>query len=237
MNNTVSTTEYSMQLKTCLKPWINTIRNVISKNITRLAGYVMLTVVLAACESTGTKTPEQKQPETSKEPVKQATQYRDTELPASELANYQKALNHLKNNEYSKAINKLKKLHKNHGSHLGTNLNLAICHYKINELDKAQGYVNSSLTINPNSAQAYNLSGLIAVENKTFLKAKEAYLKAINLDKTHANSYYNLALLYDIYFQDIPEAYQNYLKYLAIVPDDKATREWVDQLQYSLDSE
>ncbi len=84
-------------------------------------------------------------------------------------------------------------------------------------------------------AEVHNVLGLLAVEQKAFKKAETEYLLAVTLDKKLASAHYNLALLYDIYFQDIDKAYQSYQTYLSLNPNDSKTRDWVDQLKYSLE--
>ena len=72
------------------------------------------------------------------------------------------------------------------------------------------------------------------MKKKQFSEAEKYYKTAISINKNFALAHYNLALLYDIYFQDIKRAYAQYLKYLSLVPDDKETQAWADELKYSL---
>ncbi len=83
-------------------------------------------------------------------------------------------------------------------------------------------------------AQAYNLQGLILQKEGQFEQAKQAFEKAIDRKSQYAEALYNLALLYDVYLQDIAKAVTYYNQYLAIVGEDDATQGWVDQLSSSL---
>ena len=66
-------------------------------------------------------------------------------------------------------------------------------------------------------------------------EAKNDYLKAIQLKPDYINAQYNLALLYDIYLQDIKSAIQHYEIYLSLIDKpDEPTLEWVNHLKGTL---
>jgi|GEM_PF-1522473 len=158
-------------------------------------------------------------------------------LTGLDQSQYEKALNHLHDETPQKAKNILEKLNRKYDTHEGIKINLAISYFKLGDYEKAESTCAEGLKVNQNIPQLYNLLGLIYVESKKFKQAEGKYLRAIAQDKNYANAYYNLALLYDIYFQDIPKAYQNYIRYLAMTPDDNEAKDWVEQLKYSLDQE
>lgn len=150
---------------------------------------------------------------------------------------YEQALDNMQKGELNSARNTLEKIATRQPKHFGVRLNLAIIAFQQDKLENAEKLAKEGLKLNEESADLYNLMGLISVEKKAFKEARASYEKAISLNDTLANAYYNLALLLDIYFQDIPAAFENYNFYLALEPDDQATKDWIDQLKYSLDSE
>ncbi len=65
--------------------------------------------------------------------------------------------------------------------------------------------------------------------------AKKDYIKAIELKPDYINAHYNLALLYDIYLQEITLAIKHYETYLSLLKKtDEATQEWVNHLRGTL---
>lgn len=185
--------------------------------------------VLASCESTGPR-PTVVTPETTAPSAPSTLSELDQEL-------YLQAISLIKENNPTKAEKILSKLKKKYGRHQGVLTNLATTYFKQKKNDQAKQVCTDAINSNTSIPEIHNILGLIAVEDKDFPKAEAEYLKAIKLNKNFANAHYNLALLYDIYFQDIPKAYTQYEKYLALMPDDGETKSWVDQLQYSLDRE
>lgn len=136
--------------------------------------------------------------------------------------------------DYLKAQKILQSLYKQQPNVHVLGFNIALCQYNLGELDAAQTSVNQLLVQDKNMAKAQNLAGLLAVKNGQFEAGKQHYLKAINVEPNYANALYNLALLYDVYLQDVQAAVNYYGKYLAIVQDDEQTQGWYEQLSSSL---
>lgn len=157
-------------------------------------------------------------------------------LPASELENYLQAIQLIDRQEYKPAEKLLVKLSKKHDSVTGVWANLAIAYYHQNEFEKAATAAKRANELNNGDAEIQNLMGLLAVRRGEFQNAEAHYKKALELKKDFANAHYNLALLLDIYYQDIPAAYEHYNHYLSLTGgQDNETASWVEQLKYSLE--
>ena len=167
----------------------------------------------------------------------QTTQQAGT-LPPDELENYLYAIQLIDKQDYESAEKILLKLSKRNPSVAGVWANLAIAHYHQNETGDAEAAAKRAYELNGNDAEILNLMGLLAVKRGEFKTAEAHYKKAIELKSEFANAHYNLALLFDIYYQDIALAYQYYNRYLSLVGEqDKETADWVEQLKYSLERE
>ncbi len=117
----------------------------------------------------------------------------------------------------------------------GPYTNLALIHFKRQEYDQSLELVNKALIRNPEQAQAYQLRAQIFVAKRKINEAKKDYIKAIELDPDYINAHYNLALLYDIYLQEITLAINHYEIYLSLIKEpDETTQEWVNHLKGSL---
>ena len=196
-------------------------------------GLIIIAVLLSAC----TSSPKQEKPTETTKPTQTLTVPTSSVMSEGDNQNYAKALENLQQGEVEKARKALNKLAKKYGGHFGTRLNLAIALFQEKKLDSALEEARYALAIKKDAPEALNIMGLVYVEKKQFKDAQTQYLKAISKNKNYAEAYYNLALLNDIYFQDIPRAYQYYTQYLNLNPEDTATKDWVDQLKYSLESE
>lgn len=185
------------------------------KILTRGIPFAVLVIFIASCAST----PQEKQPTKSS-------------FSPAEVITYQEALANIQTGELDKAIPELNKLVQAHPAHLGATINLATALYKAKKLDEASRALNNAKKINPNIPEVYNLSGLIDVEKGEYNLAEKNYLAAIKGRKNYAEAHYNLALVYDIFYQDIGQAISQYEEYLTLTGNsDKATISWVAELK------
>lgn len=181
------------------------------------------TLIMVGCTSSPSK---QGEPVTS--PV-------HTQFTPSEKKAYELALTHIKTGELEKAERSLVKLGQAHAGDLAVWINLTAVYYYNNKLDQASTTLSQARKINPDIADIHNLAGLIAVERGEYKEAEKSYLAALMLDKSHSKAHYNLALIYDIFYQDLAKAIIHYEHYLKLNPqEDKDTLSWVEELKLSL---
>lgn len=196
---------------------------------------LLFSALLVACQSTPTK--ETKAQIDTITPIPSSVTTIATPLSPNETANYQQGLDYLHIQQYAEAQKILEPIAKNHPQHFGAWINLSTAYYGENNIHAAQSAAQHAVSINDTEPDIHNLLGLLAVENKQYKAAEASYLLAIKIAPKFALAHYNLALLYDIYYQDIPAAYTHYNLYLANTQqEDIKTQEWVDQLKYSLGS-
>ncbi len=156
-------------------------------------------------------------------------------LSENDKREYYQALDALKENNFSTAEKLLKEISAKDASSAPIFANLALTYYKLQQYEPAQAAITSALTIDNASAEIENLAGLIAIEMKKYKSAEDHFKKAIAINNGFSNAHYNIALLYDIYYQDIEKAFIHYNRYLSLVGNnDEETKDWVDQLQLSL---
>ena len=189
----------------------------------------LLTFVLISCVSPQIQQPRQKNAYNTINSSKEANK--------NKLA-YELSLQLIKMEKYKKAQKLLIRL--SMGEHVDAKVyaNLALVNFKLAHYDDAYDNVQLAMTLNPEHPQYENMAGLITIEKGDFKSAEIHYLTAIKLQSNYANAYYNLALLYDIYYQDIDTAYSYYQQYLShITTPDITTEQWVSQLKYSLNKE
>jgi tetratricopeptide (TPR) repeat protein len=190
----------------------------------RLNLYIIATILflLSSCQ-------------TSEKPAKQASLAMNISLSAAEQKNYENALEAIKTGHLDSAISALTKITSNHPDHAGAWINLANSYLnakKINEAENALAHVQN---IKPAIPEALNLQGLIETEKGEYTKAEKSYLGAIQLKENYAFAHYNLALLYDIYYQTPDQALPHYERYLAINGDsDKSAKGWVTELKQKI---
>ncbi len=114
-------------------------------------------------------------------------------------------------------------------------VNVGLINFRDGEWDQAQKAAERALELQPQIAAAEYLLGLIAHQQEDAPKAQQFYLSALAKNRQHAHTHYNLALLYDTYFQDIEKAAHHYRRYLELIPgEDEITQSWLHELEGQL---
>jgi len=187
----------------------------------------LIAVILASCASQPTQQSNEPNPVTTKQPASQ----KSITLTSNQQNQLFKAVDHLHNNEIKQAERILKSLFKTASNNEHVASNYAVLLYKLNNTKKAKKIAQTF----EQSSLAQNLLGLIALDEKKVQQAENHFLTAIKHDSKNALAYYNAALIYDTYHQDIKQAvlyYENYLRLLG--KEDKDTQQWVQELKASL---
>jgi len=110
--------------------------------------------------------------------------------------------------------------------------NIGLILFRRGEWNRAQQAAEKSLELQPEIAAADYLLGLIAHKKNDAPQALKHYRSSLAKNPLHAHSHYNLALLYDTYYQDIEKAVHHYHRYLELIQnEDEATLAWVKELE------
>ena len=151
-----------------------------------------------------------------------------------DISRYKKAITLLNNNKLEAAKEIFIELNSERPELAGPYANLAVIAYKNNNPEKALELVNISVEKNPKLAQALNFLAFLEQGKGKINLALKYYKQAIENKENYAIAHYNIALLYDIYLQDINSALPHYEKYLKLINNkDKNTVDWVEQLKRS----
>lgn len=155
-------------------------------------------------------------------------------LSASERQSFDEALAQLASGEPKTAEKVLTQLRSARTDVAEIWLNLALSQYQQADYDKTAATLRTMQERFEDIAEPYNLAGLVAVEQGDFKQAEKYYSQAIDLKPTYSNALFNMALLQDVYLQNIASAVEYYERYLALVPDDADTKNWAAGLKMSL---
>ena len=160
---------------------------------------------------------------------------RTTELSDNEREEYKKGIAALTNKDLKLATDIFMAFKQQHPGLAGAYSNLGLIHYKLNNYELSTRYIEAALKLNPKQSQAYNIRAQLHLINGEIKQARNNYIKAINLNPSYAIAHYNLALLYDIYLQDIEPAIKHYEKFMLLqkMPDE-TTKNWIKHLKGTL---
>ncbi|KAJ7329891.1 hypothetical protein JRQ81_016065 [Phrynocephalus forsythii] len=106
-------------------------------------------------------------------------------------------------------------------NHLNVYINLAnLIRANESRLEEADQLYRQAISMRPDFKQAYISRGELLLKMNKPLQAKEAYLRALELDRTNADLWYNLAIVY-IELKDPTEALNNFNRALELNPGHK----------------
>ncbi|MCP3669417.1 MAG: tetratricopeptide repeat protein, partial [Gammaproteobacteria bacterium] len=109
--------------------------------------------------------------------------------------------------------------------------------YQQKKYERSFKQINKAIELNPLQAQSYHLRAQIQLQNGEIKQARSDYQKALELDPAYLNAHYNLALLYDIYLQEIALAIEHYSIYLSLLGEkDEAMQDWINHLKGTLEN-
>lgn len=156
-------------------------------------------------------------------------------LAATDKTAYANAIAALEKGNAKEAAASLTKIAEANPGYLDAWVNLATANYTIKRNDDAKRAIEHARELQPQSADIHNVQGLIYAEEGRYKEAEQLYLAALKLDSKNASAHYNMALLYDIYYQDIAKAIPHYENYLSLssIKDEK-TEAWTDELKQTL---
>lgn len=158
------------------------------------------------------------------------------EQSLSEKSEYKKALTLLNYDKLDAAKEMFQQFRSDRPELAGPYANLAIIALKNNEPEKALKLVKLALTKNPNLAQALNFLAYLEQVSGEIKSAEKHYKEAIKNKNNYAIAHYNIALLYDVYLQDIESAIPHYERYMELINnEDKNTADWLEQIKRTKD--
>lgn len=114
----------------------------------------------------------------------------------------------------------------------GPLLNVGLIYMEQEEYAKAQQAFEQSLAINDANPYAHNGLGLALREQGQFDDARIHYERALVLDPKYARAHFNLAVLAELYLQDLHLALEHFQAYqnLQKLPDENVAN-WIVDLQ------
>jgi len=113
-------------------------------------------------------------------------------------------------------------------------INLGIAYERVGDLERAEATLKKALERNPSHPVVYDELGLLYRETGRFAAARESYEKALAIHAGFHFAHRNLAILCDVYLDDLPCALAHYEAYSRAEPDDKEVAVWIADLRKRL---
>ncbi|MCP4765975.1 MAG: tetratricopeptide repeat protein [Gammaproteobacteria bacterium] len=189
---------------------------------------LLLTMLLAACQSVPEPVIEAQQPEVATTAVIDSPPSAQSEPEAEVEAEpidpnqhtYEEAIAALKDGDTEGALVLLMRLSGEAPDKPRLFTNLGLAYFSLQQADLAEQAFQQAVTRDPDDAVAYNHLGILQRLNGRFQEALVQYQRAIEIDDSYAPAYLNLGILFDLYLQDLEKALQQYQKYQLLSSED-----------------
>lgn len=110
--------------------------------------------------------------------------------------------------------------------------NAAIVARSQGESDKARTLFNEAIKAAPGHRVASNNLSLLLREEGEFIRARRVLIRALDHHPDDPTLHYNLAVVYELYLQDLGKALDHYQRYLSLIPQpDTEVEGWVQDLE------
>ncbi len=150
-------------------------------------------------------------------------------------AQYQRAVATLKSGDDNNALVQFQSVAEKAPQLAGAFINMGLIHLHKKRYQDAEQALLQATTVKPNDAVAQNHLGIVLREQGKFDKAGQAYQQALQIDPNYANAHLNIAVLYDIYLSDLPNALQHYEKYQSLTDNkDEQVPKWIADVKQRL---
>lgn len=155
-------------------------------------------------------------------------------MPVSAAAQrtFDDAVRLIRANRHEEALAPLQQLAREHPALGGVHANLGLIHLRAGRAADAVSALEAAVAVPVPQTSSFNLLGIARREAGQFAKAREAYLRAIELAPDDAQPVLNLAILEDLYLGDATRALELYTRYLTLTPQgDANVAKWVADLK------
>lgn len=146
-------------------------------------------------------------------------------------SDFQAAVAHMKSHEYEDAIKLLESIVKRENRVTAPFVNLGIAYMAVGEMDKAENNLVQAIKLDPSHPVANNELGLLYRRTGRFEKAKQVYKKTLAMYPDFLPVRKNLAVLCDIYMDDLDCALENFEVLASYRPDDEKLKIWIAEIK------
>jgi len=144
---------------------------------------------------------------------------------------FQEALALLKEKKYDQAITLLESIVRTENRITAPFVNLGIAYMRTGEMEKAEQNLLKAVSLDPAHPIANNELGLLYRKTGRFAKARKVYEETLKIYPDFLPVRKNLAILCDIYLDDLGCALSQFQKLAKALPKDEKLKIWIAEIK------
>ena len=144
---------------------------------------------------------------------------------------FDSAMRLIKAEKYGKGIELLSKVTERSKNNSPPYINLAMAYHRAGNLKLAEQNLQAALRIDPGNPVASHEYALLYRKTGRFSEARNLYEKTLEKYPDFNLAHRNLGILCDLYMKDTACALRHYQIYSNALPEDKAVKIWIADLQ------
>jgi Flp pilus assembly protein TadD len=152
-------------------------------------------------------------------------------VSAEVRADYDNATRLLQQQKFAEGIALLSKVAESAPLAIAPHIDLGIAYSRTGDLERAMASLQQALKLDPDHPIALNEIGMVYRKQGRFADARASYEKALAVYPSFHYADRNLAILCDLYLQDMACALEHYEAYRLAVPDDQEASKWIADVQ------
>jgi Tfp pilus assembly protein PilF len=147
---------------------------------------------------------------------------------------FDRAVRMMEDEEYEQAADILEQVIEKSPGVSAPYINLAIACRHLNDMERAEEYMKKAMDLFPGHPLACNEYGQLLRRTGKFNESRAVYEKGIAGFPNYYPLHKNLAILCDLYLNDLPCALEHYEIYSQAMPEDEQVKLWIADLRLRL---
>ena len=144
---------------------------------------------------------------------------------------YDKALDLMRSKQYDKALQQMENLAAHNPLYSGPLVNQGLIYLQMGKYNNAEKTLEAAVQVNNLNPYAWDALGTALRYQGKFDASRKAYEHALSLDNQYARAHFNLAVLAELYLQDLTLALEHYQRYQSLqLTPDPAVSHWIVDL-------
>ena len=153
------------------------------------------------------------------------------QMDGASRRDFERAVAMLKDQDYDRAIDLLKKVIEQSPGVTAPYINIAIAYQAIGKPEEAEEHLKTALLLIPEHPAACNEYGLLYRKTGRFAESRAIYEKVLSSFPDYYPAHRNLGILCDLYLNDLACALEHYEIYSKAKPEDKRVKLWIADLR------